>query len=199
MQHITTGVPQGSIFAPSRFLIHMNDLPNASPLFKYKLFADDTSSLSFIEYSIPINDTSMNDSMNIELCNICNWLAVNTLSVNLSRTKFMVFNPHRKYVKDQIPNLMVNGSRDWARGKLQFPWYTAWQKSQLENSRKFNRQKAILIFWNIKSIETLFVFRMLYFCLVNSQCSYGLLSWGFQCKRLEKLQKRIIRIITCSK
>ena len=36
-------------------------------------------------------------------------------------------------------------------------------------------------------------------CLVNSQISYGLLSWGFQCKRLEKLQKRIIRIITCSK
>ena len=40
---------------------------------------------------------------------------------------------------------------------------------------------------------------MLYFCLVNSQISYGLLSWGIQCKRLEKLQKRIIRIITCSK
>ena len=40
---------------------------------------------------------------------------------------------------------------------------------------------------------------MLYFCLVNSQINYGLLSWGFQYKRLEKLQKRIIRIITCSK
>ena len=51
----------------------------------------------------------------------------------------------------------------------------------------------------LKRYLPLFVLRMLYFCLVNSQISYGLLSWGFQCKRLEKLQKRIIRIITCSK
>ena len=52
----------------------------------------------------------MNDLMNIELCNICNWLAVNKLSVNVSKTKFMVFHPHQKDVKDQIPNLRINDS-----------------------------------------------------------------------------------------
>ena len=86
MQHITTGVPQGSILGPLLFLIYMNDLPNVSPLFKYILFADDTSLLNSIEYSIPINDTNMNELMNIELCNICNWLAVNKISVNVSKT-----------------------------------------------------------------------------------------------------------------
>ena len=100
MQHITTGVPQGSILGPLFFLIYMNDLPNVSPFFKYTLFADDTSLLSSIQYSIPINDTNMNELMNIELCNICNWLAVNKLSVNVSKTKFMVFHPHQKDVKD---------------------------------------------------------------------------------------------------
>ena len=91
MQHITTGVPQGSILGPLLFLIYTNDLPNVSPLFKYILFADDTSLLSSIEYSIPINDTNTNELMNIELCNICNWLAVNKLSVNVSKTKFWYF------------------------------------------------------------------------------------------------------------
>ena len=102
MQHITTGVPQGSILGPLLFLIYMNDLPNVSPLFKYIYFADDTSLLSSVECSIPINDTNMNDLMNIELCNICNWLVVNKLSVNVSKTKFMVFHPHQNDVKDQI-------------------------------------------------------------------------------------------------
>ena len=110
MQHIITGVPQGSIPVPLLFLIYMNDLPNVSPLFKYIFSADDTSLLSSIEYSMPISDNNMNELINIELCNICNWLAVNKLSVNVSKTKFMVFHPHQKDVKGQIPNLKINDS-----------------------------------------------------------------------------------------
>ena len=41
--------------------------------------------------------------------------------------------------------------------------------------------------------------RMLYCSLVNSHILYGILVWGYECHRLEKIQKRIIRIITVSK
>ena len=41
--------------------------------------------------------------------------------------------------------------------------------------------------------------RMLYCSLVNSHLIYGILVWGYECHRLEKIQKRIIRIITVSK
>ena len=40
---------------------------------------------------------------------------------------------------------------------------------------------------------------MLYCSLVNSHLSYGILIWGYECHRLEKIQKRMIRIITVSK
>ena len=40
---------------------------------------------------------------------------------------------------------------------------------------------------------------MLYCSLVNSHLLYGILVWGYECHRLEKIQKRIIRIITVSK
>ena len=52
----------------------------------------------------------MNELMNFELCNICNWLAVNKLSVYVSKTKFMVFHPHQKDVKDRIPNIKIHDS-----------------------------------------------------------------------------------------
>ena len=40
---------------------------------------------------------------------------------------------------------------------------------------------------------------MLYCSMVNSHLNYGILVWGYQCYRLEKIQKRIIRTITVSK
>ena len=41
--------------------------------------------------------------------------------------------------------------------------------------------------------------RMLYFSLVNSHLLYGILVCGYECHRLKKIQKRIIRMITVSK
>ena len=45
----------------------------------------------------------------------------------------------------------------------------------------------------------MYVMRALYFSMVGSALNYGLLTRGFACCRLTKIQQRIIRIMTCSK
>ena len=131
------------------------------PLLKYILFADDTSLLSSIEYSIPINDTNMIDLM------------------------FMVFHPHQKDVKDQIPNLRINDTEielveNFNFLGIQLDKNINWKTHTNLIANKLSKYPWILN--RLKRYLPLFVLRMLYFCLVNSQISYGLLSWGFSAK-----------------
>ena len=64
-------------------------------------------------------------------------------------------------------------------------------------SNKISKYSGILN--RLKHYLPLHIMRMLYCSLVNSHLLYGILVWGYECHRLEKIQKRIIRIITVSK
>ena len=85
-KNIKCGVPQESISGPLLFILYVNDITSASSLFEIISFADDTTLL----YSHPVIATKIN-LINKELCEICNWLKVNKLSVNASKTNYPVY------------------------------------------------------------------------------------------------------------
>ena len=51
----------------------------------------------------------------------------------------------------------------------------------------------------LKRFLPIHILRTLYFSVVQSRITYGISNWGFDCYRIEKLQKRCLRIISCSK
>ena len=59
MEHISFGVPQGSVLGPLHFLIYIDDMPNILKYSKPIMFADDTnicSSKSFYILQTNIQD-----------------------------------------------------------------------------------------------------------------------------------------------
>ena len=91
MANISLGVPQGSILGPLLYIIYRNDIQFSSKFFHFINYADDTT---FINSMAQVHDSAV---VNTELKNVCDWLSANRLSLNIKKTKFMVF--HNKIKK----------------------------------------------------------------------------------------------------
>ena len=133
--------------------------------------------------------------INVDLRKVSMWLKKNKLSLNLDKTKLMIFHRKQKRVKEL--NITINGTIIERVQSLNFLGITlTWANHLLSIKKKIS--KVIGILYRLKNTFPLEVLKTLYKSLVLSYINYGLLLWGVKVKNLEIIQKRAIRQITGS-
>ena len=201
---IDTGVPQGSILGPLLFIIYINDIYTASPHFEAILYADDTSLITpLCSFTGPTNSMQIaSASINYEIQKLQTWLNTNKLSLNVSKTKFMLFHYPQRKVTDKIPVLQINNEKIEHIEEFNFLGLTIdsclnWKAHTQKIANKISRTLGVMN--RIENQVPKCVLKMLYNSLVLPHMQYAILTWGFKLGRLNRLQKRAVRIISGSK
>ena len=193
------GVPQGSVLGPTLFLLYINDLCKVSESLKFILFADDTN--------IFYTNKSYNklfSVVNEELCKLSEWFRLNKLTLNVSKTNYMLFGRKQRLASDSN-KLRIDDNEINIVSKIKFLGVLIDDKFSWYDHINFVNNKiskSLGIMYRAKYVLNEDCLLMLYNTLILPYLNYCCEVWGNTYEsRLSKLiisQKRAIRYIAKS-
>lgn len=216
-KNVTCGVPQGSVLGPTLFLIYINDLCNLcisdAKIFAY---ADDTA--------VVFSGTSWNSafrSTEIGMCGVGEWLHVNQLTLNTSKTNYICFGIRNNIQTKEDLSIKIHNCNSLSNTKCDCPvinrvrytkylgvivdeklsWYP--QLEQVTNRVR----KLIWIFKSLRYISPTklrlssgkSLINNIYIALAQSILIYCISVWGGAVKTkfviVERAQRALLKVI----
>ena len=160
------------------------------------MFADDTS--VFISNS---NLTTKYQRANEDLNSIYNWLSANKLSINFTKTKYVMFRTLRSKPPPSNLSLSIHGKKIERVSEINFLGITynenlSWKKHMLKILGKIRSSYGAIR--KIRSYLTNKHLHILYYSMIYSHINYCLTSWFCGNKVIaNKIQKFVTNSITC--
>ena len=194
---VKCGIPQGSTLGPLLFILYINDLRFCLHKSRAYHFADDTC----ITYSHK-NQMALQEAMNNDLANVVEWLKANRLSLNVSKTKLLIFRSKRKKIDMSNFSIKLSGSTLEASKEVKYLGIYFDENLSWDTHIKYlcpKLSKANGIISKLRHFLPKQTLISVYYALFNSHLSYGCISWSLTTKKniqqISILQKKCMRII----
>ena len=154
------------------------------------------------EQNTPDRIVSLSQAINNELKEMQKCLDFNRLSLNVKKTKYMIFHDHQRNIINRIPKLELNGEPfvkvvDFNFLGLTIDQHMTWNSHIQKISNKISRSLGIMNI--LKRYLPQNILHTIYNNLSLPHINHSILVWEFKSSRISKLQKRAVCMICCSK
>ena len=195
IEHVLSGVPQGTVLSPLLFLLHINEMPSVvDPHTQCRLFADDCLLYRVVD--------SLADQLQLQqdLATLEAWASDWGMQFNASKCRVMVVNKgqsHRPFLYQLYGTILDSVSREKYLGVL-LSQEMSWSP-HIGNIVAKAHQKLGLICRNLRGSPQ-DCKRLAYIALVRSGLEYASIIWDPTLKKdieaLERVQRKVTRWVT---
>ena len=173
---ITCGVPQGSNLGPLLFLLYINDFRFSLCQSNSNHFADDTCIL-FSSSKLKTIESILN--YDLKCASI--WFRANRLSLNVSKSKLLIFHSKQKKIEYSKIYIKLNASKLIPSSVVKYLGLyidnnLSWDHNTFQLSKKLSRTNCILC--KLHQITPKFTLISIYYSLFYSYLTYGCSVWS---------------------